>query len=126
MLQNIFIITSQIFSRLPVRLLAETSSNPAGTIYQFSAKDIEGNEVDMSRYRGQVCVVVNVASRWGKTKANYSQLVQLYNKYNKVGWTNLLKGKHMKMTFLVQTKISKQGQFWEAEFWGFQNCPYTW
>jgi len=70
-------------TRLPVRLLAETSSNPAGTIYQFSAKDIDGNDVDMSRYRGQVCVVVNVASRWGKTKANYSQLVQLYNKYNK-------------------------------------------
>merc|ERR1712121_121992 len=40
----------------PVRLLAESSSTTAGTIYQFSAKDINGQDVDMGKYRGQVCV----------------------------------------------------------------------
>jgi len=66
----------------PIRLMAE-SSEAASNFYQFKARDIDGKEVDLSRYEGQVCVVVNVASRWGKTKANYSQLVKLYEQYNK-------------------------------------------
>jgi len=45
----------------PIRLLAE-SSHP-NAFYQFTAKDIDGNVVDMSKYQGQVCVVVNVASK---------------------------------------------------------------
>jgi len=59
------------------------SAQTGDNIYQFSAKDIDGQEVELSKYAGKVCVVVNVASKWGKTKANYSQLVELYNKYNK-------------------------------------------
>jgi glutathione peroxidase-family protein len=31
--------------------------------------------------RGNVCVIVNVASKWGKTKVNYTQLVALHEKY---------------------------------------------
>jgi len=46
----------------PIRLLAE-SSEAASNFYQFKARDIDGKEVDLSRYEGQVCVVVNVASR---------------------------------------------------------------
>jgi len=59
------------------------SAQTGDNIYQFSAKDIDGQKVDLSKYAGQVCVVVNVASKWGKTKVNYSQLVELYDKYNK-------------------------------------------
>jgi len=44
-------------------------------------KNIDGEIVDLSTYKGRVCVVVNVASKWGKTKVNYSQLEQLYIKY---------------------------------------------
>jgi len=66
-----------------MRLLAE-SSQPS-PFYQFTAKDIDGNMVDMGKYEGKVCIVVNVASKWGKTRANYTQLVELYNKYNKTG-----------------------------------------
>ena len=64
-----------------MRLLAESSSD---NIYQFSARSIDGREVSMGEYQGRVCLVVNVASRWGKTRVNYTQLVQLYDKYNKV------------------------------------------
>ena len=52
----------------------------ANSIYDFSAKDIEGNEVSLSKYTGKVCIIVNVASKWGKTNVNYSQLVALQEK----------------------------------------------
>merc|ERR1712156_460915 len=35
----------------------------------------------MSKYAGHVCIVVNVASKWGKTAVNYQQLVALQQKY---------------------------------------------
>jgi len=35
----------------------------AANIYGFSALDIDGNEVSMEKYKGHVCVVVNVASQ---------------------------------------------------------------
>ena len=71
----------------PVRLLAESKGD---NIYQFSARDIDGKVTDLSKYEGQVCVVVNVASKWGLTKANYTQLVQLHEKYNQVNLSNTL------------------------------------
>lgn len=53
----------------------------ANSIYDFTAKDIDGNEVSLSKYEGHVCIVVNVASKWGKTAVNYKQLVALQQKY---------------------------------------------
>merc|ERR1712032_162579 len=48
----------------PIRLMAESSEAAAASnFYQFKARDIDGKEVDLRRYEGQVCVVVNVASR---------------------------------------------------------------
>ncbi|KAG7456726.1 hypothetical protein MATL_G00239010 [Megalops atlanticus] len=35
----------------------------AKTIYEFSAKDIDGNEVSLEKYRGYVCIITNVASK---------------------------------------------------------------
>uniref|UniRef100_A0AAZ1XKH7 phospholipid-hydroperoxide glutathione peroxidase n=1 Tax=Oreochromis aureus TaxID=47969 RepID=A0AAZ1XKH7_OREAU len=32
----------------------------AKSIYEFSAKDIDGNEVSLEKYRGYVCIIVNV------------------------------------------------------------------
>uniref|UniRef100_A0A3B4Z543 phospholipid-hydroperoxide glutathione peroxidase n=1 Tax=Stegastes partitus TaxID=144197 RepID=A0A3B4Z543_9TELE len=32
----------------------------AKSIYEFSAKDIDGNEVSLEQYRGYVCIIVNV------------------------------------------------------------------
>ena len=86
-----------------MRLLAESKGD---NIYQFSARDIDGKVTDLSKYEGQVCVVVNVASKWGLTKANYTQLVQLHEKYNQVSPSNTLQSatKHIdKLTFTLQT-----------------------
>ena len=35
----------------------------ASTIYDFSAKDIDGNMVSLDKYRGHVCIIVNVACK---------------------------------------------------------------
>jgi len=53
----------------------------ATSIYDFSALDIDGNEVSLEKYRGHVAVIVNVASKWGLTPQNYSELQALYEKY---------------------------------------------
>lgn len=33
------------------------------TIYEFSVKDIDGKDVPLSRYKGNVLMIVNVASK---------------------------------------------------------------
>ena len=37
------------------------------SVYDFSAKDIKGNEVSMADYRGKVLLIVNTASKCGFT-----------------------------------------------------------
>lgn len=59
------------------------SSREVKCIYEFKVKDIDGNEVSLDKYKGHVCIIVNVASRCGHTKSNYEQLVELYEKYAK-------------------------------------------
>lgn len=53
----------------------------AQTIYEFELDDIDGNSVSMEKYRGHVCLIVNVASQWGFTDKNYRQLVKLHDQY---------------------------------------------
>lgn len=53
----------------------------AKSIYDFSAIDIDGNEVSMEKYKGHVALIVNVASKWGLTSQNYQQLEALHEKF---------------------------------------------
>jgi len=53
----------------------------AKSIYEFSANDIDGNEVSLEKYKGHVCLIVNVASKWGFTDKNYKQLQALHEEY---------------------------------------------
>ncbi|XP_045476139.1 probable phospholipid hydroperoxide glutathione peroxidase [Harmonia axyridis] len=59
----------------------EESKITADSIYEFTVKDIDGNEISLEKYRGNVCIIVNVASRCGHTKSNYEQFVELHDKY---------------------------------------------
>jgi len=49
-------------------------------IYDFKVKDIDGNDVSMSKYKGKTLLVVNVASKCGFTN-QYEGLEELYETY---------------------------------------------
>jgi glutathione peroxidase len=50
----------------------------------FTLKDIDGKDVDLSKYKGKVILLVNVASQCGYTK-QYEGLQDLYEKHEKEG-----------------------------------------
>lgn len=54
----------------------------ANDIYNFRALNIDGEMVDLAKYKGHVCIIVNVASKWGKTAVNYEQLQKLQNEFS--------------------------------------------
>ncbi|XWS67326.1 hypothetical protein CRYUN_Cryun05aG0277600 [Craigia yunnanensis] len=56
------------------------------SIYDFSVKDIRGNNVSLSEYNGKVLLIVNVASKCGLTQSNYKELNVLYEKYKNQGF----------------------------------------
>ncbi|XP_058736148.1 probable phospholipid hydroperoxide glutathione peroxidase [Vicia villosa] len=63
--------------------MAENSSK---SIYDFTVKDIRGNDVSLSEYSGKVLLVVNVASQCGLTQTNYKELNELYEKHKNSGF----------------------------------------
>lgn len=50
------------------------------TIYDFTMKSIEGEEIPLSQYKGKVVLIVNVASKCGYTP-QYEELQKLYEQY---------------------------------------------
>ena len=92
---------------LPLQNMSSASDNASDndphSIYQFSAKTAEGNEVSFDKYkwvihyfviclfifysskRGKVLLVVNVASQCGYTESNYTQLNELLGAYHDRG-----------------------------------------
>ena len=57
-------------------------------IYDFKANDYLGNEVNLSKYQGQVVLIVNTATRCGFTP-QYEGLEALYEKYRDQGFVIL-------------------------------------
>lgn len=71
-----------------VRSVRPLSVQASKTLYDFQLKDIDGKEVKLDKYKGQVVLVVNLASACGFTP-QYAELTALYNKYNSKGFTVL-------------------------------------
>ena len=60
----------------------------AKTIYDYSAKTIDGKDRSLADYRGKVALVVNVASKCGLTP-QYTGLEQLHETYGPRGFSVL-------------------------------------
>ncbi|KAB2607830.1 phospholipid hydroperoxide glutathione peroxidase [Pyrus ussuriensis x Pyrus communis] len=69
-----YFYTSQFSSP---RIMAEESSK---SVYEFTVKDIHGNDVNLSEYSGKVVVIANVASKY-LTQSNFKELSVSYGKY---------------------------------------------
>lgn len=85
---QLFSIGALIFRTFSSEVLTKAAmANPenwkeAKSIYEFTANDIQGHPISLEKYRGHVCIIVNVASQCGYTKNNYKELVDLYNEYS--------------------------------------------
>ena len=53
--------------------------------YDLVDKNMAGEEVSMSSFKGQVLLLVNVASKWGLTNQNYTEFSQIADEYNDRG-----------------------------------------
>jgi glutathione peroxidase len=65
-------------------LAAERAVEKTSPALSFKMNSLDGKEVDLSQYHGQVVMIVNVASYCGNTP-QYKQLEALHEKYGKEG-----------------------------------------
>lgn len=63
---------------------ARADDKPPASVLDFHVKDIDGNDVDLAKYRGKVLLLVNTASQCGLTP-QYEGLESLYEKYKDQG-----------------------------------------
>ncbi|MCP4245557.1 MAG: glutathione peroxidase [bacterium] len=64
---------------------AKPGGKSAKSVLDFKVKDIDGRDVELSRYAGRVLLIVNVASECGLTDRNYRKLQPLHEEYHKQG-----------------------------------------
>lgn len=64
-------------------LLSITSVNAQNkSFYDFTVKDINGQDIEMSSFKGKKVLIVNVASKCGNTP-QYEKLQEIFEKYGK-------------------------------------------
>lgn len=76
------------FALLTTLAAFATEGRAADSVLDFTMKDIDGKEVDLSKYKGDVILIVNVASKCGYTP-QYAGLEKVYEKYKDQGFTIL-------------------------------------
>ncbi|MGI9527961.1 MAG: glutathione peroxidase [Weeksellaceae bacterium] len=60
--------------------IAENEPQNQATIYDYTVRDIDGNDFDFSTLKGKKVMIVNTASKCGYTP-QYEQLQEIYTKY---------------------------------------------
>ncbi|PQO32097.1 glutathione peroxidase [Bremerella cremea] len=77
-----------VFASLALVAAFSISAMAAEDVLKGEVKSLEGKEVDLSQYKGKVVMIVNVASKCGKTP-QYEPLQALYEQYGKEGFVVL-------------------------------------
>lgn len=79
-----FVVATLFLSIATLR--AETpATQPSSGVLSFSAKSLDGKDVNLSQYAGKVLLIVNTASKCGNTP-QYEDLENLYKKYKDRGF----------------------------------------
>ena len=60
------------------------SALSAQSVYDFTVKDMKGNDVSLSQYKGKVLLIVNTATECGFTP-QYEALQAMYDKFKDKG-----------------------------------------
>lgn len=66
----------------------DNAPEPLTGIYQFKVLDGQGDSVSLAKYKGEVLLVVNTATRCGYTP-QYTDLERIYRAYKEQGFTIL-------------------------------------
>lgn len=73
------------FWRFILHLQAEVNPKAATSIYDFTVKDTYGQDVSLDKFKGNVVIVVNIASNCGLAKSQYAKMMELRTKYHSKG-----------------------------------------
>ncbi|HEY0426932.1 MAG TPA: glutathione peroxidase [Pyrinomonadaceae bacterium] len=84
MKRNVILSLFVLFVFVGLNLLPLASAKNA-PLYDFKMKDIDGKDVKLKKYKGNVLLVVNVASKCGYTP-QYEALEAIYEKYKSQGF----------------------------------------
>lgn len=77
-----------VFASLALLAAFSMTAVAADDVLKGEVKSLEGEKVDLSKYKGKVLLIVNVASKCGKTP-QYEPLQALYEKYGDKGFAVL-------------------------------------
>lgn len=64
---------------LSLSLYSKYTESGGDTIYDFTVKNIHGNDVDLTIYRGQVLIIVNIATKCTYADNNFEVLTYVNN-----------------------------------------------
>lgn len=90
---------------------SEVDHKTATSIYNFTVTDTHGNEVSLEKYRGNVVVIVNIASKCGLA-GQYEGLMKLREMYHDKGMHIMTVGKTWKNEIFEYNILFQDYEFW--------------